>query len=184
MLKITLSFYSMFTAGGKDKSKEDKLKKTLQSYKKNHRSVYVYLSEAEKLIRSLRSLLMSGQLATEASVWKVDALVALSTKIPDQQSKTLVFNFFVDVDLPEILIEIVRTLRQKYPQGFSETEKRDARKDDKPGEKILKKKANTKRGSGDEKHSEVWCMTYEKERLQASLIMFTCSVSDEFTLTF
>lgn len=142
-------------AGGKDKSKEDELKKTLQFYKKNHRSVYVYLSEAEKLIRSLRSFLMSGQLATEASFWKADALVALSIKIPDQQSKTLVFNFLVDVDLPETLIEIVRTLRQKYPQAFSELEKRDVRKDDEPGEKILKKKANTKRGSGDEKHSEV-----------------------------
>ena len=153
----------MFSAGGKDKSKEDELKKTLQYYKKNHRSVYVYLSEAEKLIRSLRSFLMSGQLATETSFWKADALVALSTKIPDQQSRTLVLNFLVEVNLPETLIEIVRTLRQKYPQAFSETEIRDVRKDDDPGKKILKKKANTKMGSGDEQHSEVRCMTYVKD---------------------
>jgi len=157
----------MFTAGGKDKSKEDELKKTLQAYKKNHRSVYVYLSEAEKLIRSLRSFLMSGQLATEASFWKADALVVLYTKIPEKQSRTLVLNFMVDVDLPETLTDIVRTLRQRYPQAFSEPQERDVPKDDEPGEIILKKKASTKMGTGDEKHSEVWCMTYEK-RLQAS----------------
>ena len=161
MLKITVSPYSMFTAGGKDKSKEDELKKTLQAYKKNHRSVYVYLSEAHKLIRSLWSFLMSGQLATEASFWKADALVALYTKIPDQQSRTLVLNFLVDVDLPETLVEIVRTLRRKYPQAFSETEKLDVPKDDESGEKILEKKANAKRGPWDEKHSEVWCMMCE-----------------------
>ena len=105
---------------------------------------------------------MSGQLATEASFWKADALVALNTKIPDQQSRTLVLNFLIDVDLPETLIEVVRTLRQKYPHAFSETKKRDVPKDDEPGEKILKKKANTKKGSGHEKHTQVWCMTYEK----------------------
>ena len=157
----------MFTAGGKDKCKEDQLKKKLQAYKKNHRSVYVYLSEAEKLIRSLRSFLMSGQLATETSFWKADALVALYTKIPDQQSRTLLLNFLVDVDFPETLIEIVRTLRQKYPQAFSQPEKRDVSKEDEPAEKISKKKVGRNRGSGDKKHSEVWCMTYEK-RLQTS----------------
>lgn len=103
---------------------------------------------------------MSGQLAAEASFWKADALVALYTKIPDQQSRTLVLNFLVDVNLPETLIEVVRTLRQKYPQAFSETEKRFVPKDDDPEERILKKKANTKRGSGHEKHTQVCCMTY------------------------
>lgn len=103
---------------------------------------------------------MSGQLATEASFWKADALVALYTKIPDQQSRTLVLNFLVDVNLPETLIEVVRTLRQKYPQAFSETEKRFVPKDDDLEEKMLNKKANTKRGSGHEKHTQVCCMTY------------------------
>jgi len=160
MLKITVSLYPMLTAAGKDKSK-DELKKTLQAYKKNHRSVYVYLSEAEKLIRSQWSFLMSGQLATEASFWKADALVALYIKIPDQQSRTVVLNFLVDVDFPETLVEIVRTLRLKYPQAFSDTEKLDIPKDDESSEKIVEKKANAKRGPGDEKHNEVWCMTCE-----------------------
>lgn len=173
VFKIIVSSYSMFTGGGKDKSQEDELKKTLQAYKKNHRSVYVYLSEGEKLIRSLRSFLMSGQLATEGAFWKADALVALYTKISDQQSRTLVLNFFVDVNLPETVIEIVRTLRQRYPQAFSEIEKRDVSKNYEPGKKNLKKKANTKRGSGDEKHTEVWCMTYEK-RLQTILMTCPC----------
>jgi len=122
---------------------------------------------------------MSGQLATEASFWKADALVALYTKIPDKQSRTLVLNFLVDVNLPETLIEVVRTLRQKYPQAFSfsETEKRFVPKDDDPEEKISKKKANTKRGSGHEKHTQVCCMKRYEKRLQTSLITLMCSHS-------
>ena len=109
-LLVVVSSYLILTGSEKDKSKEDDLKKTLLVYKKNHRSVYVYLSEGEKLIRSLRSFLMSGQLGSEGAFWKADALVALSSKIPDQESRNLVVNFLVDVNLQETLIEIVRTL--------------------------------------------------------------------------
>lgn len=91
----------------------------LQTYKKNHRSVYVYLSESEKIIRSLRSYLDSGQLATEAAFWKADALAAVYTKIPDQSSWTIVGNFLVDVNLPELLTDIVRTLQRSHPEAFS-----------------------------------------------------------------
>ena len=91
----------------------------LQTYKKNHRSVYVYLSESEKIIRSLRSYLGSGQLATEAAFLKADALVAVYTKIPDQSSRTIVGNFLVDVNLPELLTGIVRTLQRSHPEAFS-----------------------------------------------------------------
>lgn len=109
----------MFPTGGdQNKSKEDDLKTTLLSYKKKHRSVYVYLTESEKLIRSLRSLLASGQLATEGAFWKADALVAIYTKIPDQPSRTLVVNFLIDVNIPKLLTEIVRTLRGSYPEAF------------------------------------------------------------------
>lgn len=109
----------MATGGNQSKPKEIDLKTMLQTYKKNHRSVYVYLSESEKIIRSLRSYLGSGQLATEAAFWKVDALVAVYTKIPDQSSRTIVGNFLVDVNLPELLTGIVRTLQRSHPEAFS-----------------------------------------------------------------
>lgn len=146
----------IFTGREKDKSKEDDLlKTTLLSYKKKHRSVYVYLSEGEKLIRSLRSYLMSGQLATGEAFWKADALVGLYTKIPDQESRTLVVNFLVDVNLPESLIEIVRTLRGNYLEAFSQEEKRDVPREEKSQKRAKKKQANLKMGSGDEKPAEV-----------------------------
>ena len=81
--------------------------------------MYVYLSECEKLIRSLRSFLTSGQLATEGAFWKADALVGVYTKISDQPSRTLVVNFLVDVNVPEFLTEIVRTLHGSHPDAFS-----------------------------------------------------------------
>ena len=95
--------------------------------------MYVYLSECEKLIRSLRSFLTSGQLATEGAFWKADALVGVYTKISDQPSRTLVVNFLVDVHVPEFLTEIVRTLHGSHPDAFS------------PG-----KQENTASASGDE----------------------------------
>ncbi|XP_078359598.1 uncharacterized protein LOC144644064 isoform X1 [Oculina patagonica] len=156
----------------KDKSKEDDLKKTLMAYKKKHRSIYVYLSEGEKLIRSLRSFLMSGQLATEAAYWKADALVALYTKIPDQESRTLVVNFLIDVNLHETLIDIVRTLRQKYPQAFSGEKKSEVSKDNEEKKINSKKKANAKPGSGDDKQAEV-----KSEANWALEVMLSISIS-------
>ncbi|XP_074615176.1 uncharacterized protein LOC141874718 isoform X1 [Acropora palmata] len=101
------------------KSKEDDLKGTLQSYKKNHRSVYLYLSETEKLIRSLRNFLACGQLATEGAFWKADSLVAIFRKVPDETSGAVVVDFLVDVDVPKLLTEVLRSLHQKYPNVFS-----------------------------------------------------------------
>lgn len=98
---------------GKEKSKEGDLKKTLLSYKKNHRNVYVYLSESEKLIRGLRSHLASGQLASNEAFWKADGFVGLYGKIPDPASRHLLVNFLVDVDLPELLTEVIRILRRR-----------------------------------------------------------------------
>ena len=111
--------FVLATGGKQSKPKEIDLKTMLQTYKKNHRSVYVYLSESEKIIRSLRSYLGSGQLATEAAFWKADALVAVYTKIPDQSSRTIVGNFLVDVNLPELLTDIIRTLQRSHPEAFS-----------------------------------------------------------------
>lgn len=134
---------SQATGGDQNKSKEDNLKTTLLSYKKKHRSVYVYLSESEKLIRSLRSLLVSGQLATEGAFWKADALVAVYTKIPDQPSRTLVVNFLIDVNIPELLTEIVRTLRGSYPEAFYPGKQENSvTRDEK--EETKKKKASVK----------------------------------------
>lgn len=111
--------FVLATGGNQSKPKKIDLKTMLQTYKKNHRSVYVYLSESEKIIRSLRSYLGSGQLATEAAFWKADALAAVYTKIPDQSSWTIVGNFLVDVNLPELLTDIVRTLQRSHPEAFS-----------------------------------------------------------------
>ena len=121
---VKLRFYSCFVVFlpvGKNqtKSKEDDLKGTLQSYKKNHRSVYLYLSETEKLIRSLRNFLACGQLATEGAFWKADSLVASFRKVPDETSGAVVVDFLVDVDVPKLLTEVLRSLHQKYPDVFS-----------------------------------------------------------------
>ena len=111
--------FILATGGNQSKPKEIDLKTMLQTYKKNHRSVYVYLSESEKIIRSLRSYLGSGQLATEAAFWKADALLSVYTKIPDQSSRTIVGNFLVDVNLPELLTDVVRALQRSHPEAFS-----------------------------------------------------------------
>lgn len=107
------------TGNDQSKSKEDDLKNTLQLYKKNHRNVYIYLSETEKLIRSLRNFLASGNLASEAAFWKADSLVGVHVKLPDEQSTTLVLDFLVDVNVPDLLTEILRSLHHKNPNAFS-----------------------------------------------------------------
>lgn len=111
--------FILATGGNQSKPKEIDLKTMLQTYKKNHRSVYVYLSESEKIIKSLRSYLGSGHLATEAAFWKADAFLSVYTKIPDQSSRTIVGNFLVDVNLPELLTDVVRTLQRSHPEAFS-----------------------------------------------------------------
>lgn len=105
-------------------------------------------------------MLLSGQLASEAVFWKADALVALYTKIADQESRTLVADFMVDVNLHGTLTEIVRTLRRNYPQAFSGEEEREVPSDKEPKGVNLKKKANVKSGTGHHKQTEVQCMTY------------------------
>ena len=147
----------LMTGSGKHKSKEDDLTKTLLSYKKNHRNVYVYLSECEKLIRGLHSYLASGQLASNEAFWKADGLVGLYGKIPDPASRHLVANFLVDVNLPEFLTEIVRILRRRlYHEEPSQAGEKTVGPVEKDVKATRKKKATSlKARSEDEIPSEV-----------------------------
>lgn len=142
----------MLTDEVQSTSKEDDLKSTLLSYKKEHRGLHVYFSESEKLIRSLRTFLTSGQLATERAFWKTDALVGIYTKIPHQPSRNIVVNFLVDANVPEFFTEIVRNLRCSHRDVFSpEKQGSNADQDE---IKTLKKKASIK--TENEKPAEVF----------------------------
>ncbi|XP_015753418.1 PREDICTED: uncharacterized protein LOC107333164 isoform X7 [Acropora digitifera] len=100
-------------------SNENDLESTLQSYEKNHPSVYLYLSETAKIIRSLQNSLACGQLATEGVSSKADTLNQISSVIPDEARGAIVVDFLVDVAVPELLTEVIRSLYQKYPNVFS-----------------------------------------------------------------
>ncbi|XP_067030956.1 uncharacterized protein [Acropora muricata] len=97
------------------KSKENDLESTLQSYEKNHPSVYLYLSETAKIIQSLQNALACGQLATEGALSKAESL----SQLPEEPSGTIAVDFLVDVAIPELLTEVIRSLYQKYPNVFS-----------------------------------------------------------------
>ncbi|XP_067030823.1 uncharacterized protein [Acropora muricata] len=103
------------------KSKEDDLESTLQSYKKNHPSVEVNLSETAKIIRSLRNLLACGQLASRGAFTEADSLFNISS-LHREPSGVIVADFLVDVDVPELLTEVLRSFHQKYPNVFSSEE--------------------------------------------------------------
>ena len=118
---IKLRFYSCFCrfcfSEGKNqtKSKENDLESTLQSYEKNHPSVYLYLSETAKIIQSLQNALACGQLATEGALSKAESL----SQLPEEPSGTIAVDFLVDVAIPELLTEVIRSLYQQYPNVFS-----------------------------------------------------------------
>lgn len=40
-------------------------------------------------------------------------------KVPDETSGAVVMDFLVDVDVPKLLTEVLRSLHQKYPNVFS-----------------------------------------------------------------
>lgn len=101
------------------KSKEDDLESTLQSYKKNHPSVQVNLSKSAKIIRSLRNSLACDSLATEGVLVEAASLFDIS-RSHSEPSCAIVTDFLVDADVPELLVEVLRSLYQKYPVFSSE----------------------------------------------------------------
>lgn len=122
---IKLRFYSCFSGfffpGGKNqtKSKENDLESTLQCYKKNHPSIDLYLSETTKTIRSLQNALACGQLATEEALSKAESLSQSFSAIPDEPRDAIAVDFLIDVAVPKLLTEVIRSLYQKYPNVFS-----------------------------------------------------------------
>ncbi|XP_015780024.1 PREDICTED: uncharacterized protein LOC107357902 isoform X3 [Acropora digitifera] len=106
---------------GKNQSEEDNLSSMLRSYKEDHPSFYRHISETAKIIRSLRNLLARGQLATKGALTKVDSLFNIST-LHRQPIGAIVADFLVDVDVPELLTEVLRSFYQKYPNLFSSEE--------------------------------------------------------------
>ena len=89
------------------------------SYKKDHPTVYLYISETAKIIRSLRKFLACGQLATEGALREANSLSKISIKIHNEENAV---DFLVDVDVPELLTEVLRSLYEKYPNVFSSEE--------------------------------------------------------------
>ena len=123
---IEWRFYSSFVVflsvgESQTKSKEDDLETTLQFYKKNHPGVEGNLSETAKIIRSLRNLLACGQLASREAFTEADSLFNISS-LHREPSGVIVADFLVDVDVPELLTEVLRSFYQKYPNVFSSEE--------------------------------------------------------------
>ena len=120
-LRFDSCFCRFFFLDGKNqtKSKENDLESTLQSYKKNHQSFYPYLSETTKIIRTLQNSLACGQLATEGVSSTAETLSQISSAIPDESRGAIVVDFLVDVAVPKLLTEVIRSLYQKYPNIFS-----------------------------------------------------------------
>lgn len=95
------------------------LKYILLSYKKKHRSSYVYLSECEKIVRGLQFCETNGQLASEAAFFKADQLAAFYVKVSGEgEHAEVVMNFLIDVGLPQILIQSMGSLSSKYPDAL------------------------------------------------------------------
>ena len=93
----------------------------LRSYKEHHPSFYPHISETAKIIQSLRDLLARGQLATKGALTKADSLFNISM-LHRQPIGAIVTDFLVDVDVPELLTEVLRSFYQKYPNLFSSVE--------------------------------------------------------------
>ena len=98
-------------------------KDILLSYKKKHRSSYVYLSECEKIVRGLQFCETNGQLASEAAFFKADQLAAFYVKVSGEREHRgehaeVVMSFMIDVGLPQILIQSMGSLSSKYPDAL------------------------------------------------------------------
>ena len=120
---IECRFYSCFVVflsvgENQTKSKEDDLESTLQSYTKNHPSVYSFLSETVKIIGRLRNFLACGQLATKGAFTEADSLLTISESHREPRG-AVVADFLVDVGVPKLLTEILQSLYQKHPNVSS-----------------------------------------------------------------
>ena len=93
--------FVVFLPVGKTQSEED------------DSSAYFHISEAEKIIQSLRNLLARGQLATEEARRQAISL----RKISDEETCE---EFLVLVDVPQLLTEVLQSLYQKIPDFSSE----------------------------------------------------------------
>ncbi|XP_067030746.1 uncharacterized protein [Acropora muricata] len=127
-----LNFAAMQKAMKKDgknqtKSKEDDIGSTLESYKMNHPTVYPYLFETARLVRSLRNYLACGQLVTEGAFSNADALNQIFWAIPDEASGAIVVDFLVDVAVPKLLADVLRSLDQKHPNISSSEEQTNSK---------------------------------------------------------
>ena len=88
----------------------------------NHPTVYPYLFETARLVRSLRNYLECGQLVTEGAFSNADALNQIFWAIPDEASGAIVVDFLVDVAVPKLLADVLRSLDQKHPNISSSEE--------------------------------------------------------------
>ena len=66
-------------------------------------------------------MLECDSLATEKARAEADSLLNIS-KSHDEPGGDTVAAFLVDVDVPELLTEVLRSLYQKYPNVFSSEE--------------------------------------------------------------
>ena len=89
------------------------------SYKKDHPSVYLCISETAKIIRNLRKFLAYDQLATEGALREANSLGEISIKIHNEESAV---EFLVGVDVPKLLTDVLRSLYEEYPNVFSSEE--------------------------------------------------------------
>ena len=66
-------------------------------------------------------MLACGQLASEEGFTEADSLFDISS-LHREPSGVIVADFLVDVDVPELLTEVLRSFYQKYPNVFSSKE--------------------------------------------------------------
>ena len=83
----------------------------------NHSSVYLHVAETAEIIQSLRNFLACGQLATEEALREATSLSKMSLEIHDEENCV---EFLVDVYVPQLLTEVLRSLYQKFPVFSSE----------------------------------------------------------------
>ncbi|XP_032238030.2 uncharacterized protein LOC5512767 isoform X2 [Nematostella vectensis] len=108
----------------------DELKETLLRYKKNHRKSYVYISECEKIIRSLRSSLADNDIAASAVYWRADELSGFYRKLDEtNEDYQIVIQFLLDVDAPKLLVDYIRILKQTFPDASTYDREKPGGKD-------------------------------------------------------
>ena len=111
--------FVVFLPVGENHSEEAELRSTLRFYKKNHPSVYPLIVKTAKIIRSLQNFLVCGQLGTEAALRGATSLSEMSFEIHDEENCV---KFLVDVDVPQLLTDVLRSLYQNFFPLFSSEE--------------------------------------------------------------